>query len=151
MGHSKYRSIIFSLIKSASIFIIGADVDKKSNAEPGEHQDGQWCASAASGRADDRPKCYRRGMPWLRATAVITVLLGACAPGKDDALRYRNRRNIRLDAAVEGVPGAGAVSGDPACRCPKPRALSLTWSFAGVVGTDTTRFSPGAMIRLVAL
>jgi hypothetical protein len=39
-------------------------------------------------------------------------LFGIMAPGKDDGLRYRNRRNIRLDAAVEGVPGAGAVSGD---------------------------------------
>ena len=50
-------------------------------------------------------------LPSIRLGRADSVF-GIMAPGKDDALRYRNRRNIRLEAAVEGVPGAGAVSGD---------------------------------------
>lgn len=39
-------------------------------------------------------------------------VFGIIAPGKEDGMRYRNRRNIILEATAEGGPGAAALSGD---------------------------------------
>jgi hypothetical protein len=50
-------------------------------------------------------------LPSIRVGRADSVF-GIMAPGKDEGLRYRNRRNIRLDAGGEGLPDAGAVSGD---------------------------------------
>jgi hypothetical protein len=50
-------------------------------------------------------------LPSIRLGRADSVF-GIMAPGKDEGLRYRNRRNIRMDAGGEGLPGAAAVSGD---------------------------------------
>jgi hypothetical protein len=50
-------------------------------------------------------------LPSVRVGRADSVF-GIMAPGKDEGLRYRNRRNIRIDAGGEGLPGAAAVSGD---------------------------------------